>query len=206
MVYAERLLYGRPGEWWLALVAAIAALALAMIARTSRKGARDRWMLAPAGVMALTLVAVLVIPFGSDTRSIETHVTDAGYVGALPAEEQRLVSSYLRAHQGSAYYETASLSATQIGSLIVQDGRPILVLTTYGSRVFTPVARLKQLIAQGKVRYAFLNSYCSSRHGGPLNPACSEPAKWVREHGVDVSREAGLSKGKILWLLPGAKQ
>ena len=203
--YAERLLYGRPGEWWLALAAAIAAIALALLARSSRESARGRWLLAPAGVLALTCVSVLMIPFGTDTRSIETHVTDAGYVGALPTEEQRLVSSYLRAHQGSAYYETASLSATQIGSLIVQDGRPILVLTTYGARVFTPVARLKQLIAQGKVRYAFLNSSCS-RHGGPLNPACSEPAKWVREHGTDVSREAGLRKGGILWLLPGAKQ
>ena len=203
--YAERLLYGRPTEWWLALAAAVAAIALAMIARSSREGARGRRLLAPAGVIALTLVAVLMVPFNSDTRSIETHVTDAGYVGALPAEEQRLVSSYLRAHQGSAFYETAALSATQIGSLIVQDGRPILVLTTYGARVFTPIARLKQLIAQGKVRYAFLNSYCS-RRGGPLNPACSEPAKWVREHGVDVSREAGLKKDKILWLLPGARQ
>ena len=85
----------------------------------------------------------------------------------------------------------AALSATQIGSLIVQDGRPILVLTTYGARVFTTVAQLKQLIAEGKVRYAFLNTFCS-RHGGPLNPACSEPAKWMREHGTDVSREAGL--------------
>ena len=47
------------------------------------------------------------------------------------------MSAYLRAHQGSARYELAAQSATQIGSLIVQDARPILILTSYGSRVFT---------------------------------------------------------------------
>ncbi len=52
----------------------------------------------------------------------------------------------------------AAESATQIGSLIVKDARPILVLTTYNARVFTSVAKLKRLIAAGKVRYAFLNT------------------------------------------------
>jgi len=70
--------------------------------------------------------------------------------------------------------------------------------------VFTPVAELKSLIAQGQVRYAFLNSFCG-RHGSSLNAACSAPAKWVRAHGTDVSRQAGLGQNKVLWLLPGAR-
>ena len=64
-------------------------------------------------------------------------MTDAGYVGALPGDEQRPLSTYLRAHQGGARYEVAAQSATQIGSLIVQDARPVVVLTSYGARVFT---------------------------------------------------------------------
>ncbi len=37
----------------------------------------------------------------------------------------------------------------------------MLVLTTYRrAGVFTSVARLQRLIAQGQVRYAFLNSFC----------------------------------------------
>jgi hypothetical protein len=124
-------------------------------------------------------------------------------VGALPKEEQRLVSAYLRAHQGVARYEVAAESATQIGSLIVQDARPIVVLTSYGARVFTNVAKLERLIAQGEVRYAFLNTHCGRRPSA-LNAACSAPARWVRAHGKDVSRQAGLSRGKVLWLLPGA--
>jgi len=79
----------------------------------------------------------------------------------------------------------------------------VVILTTYEARVFTSIARLKQLIAEGKVRYAFLNTYCG-RHTSRINAACSAPAKWIRAHGTDVSRRAGLSRDKTLWLLPGA--
>ncbi len=92
------------------------------------------------------------------------------------------MSAYLRAHQGSARYELAAESATQIGSLIVQDARPVVILTTYEARVFTSVAKLKRLIAEGKVRYAFLNTYCD-HEVSTVNAACSAPAKWVRAHG-----------------------
>jgi 4-amino-4-deoxy-L-arabinose transferase-like glycosyltransferase len=201
--YAERLLYGTPGTWWVALLAALGALAFALLSRIPNTDARLRALLAPAGVLALALVAVLAVPVGADVTAIETHVTDAGYVGAIPSEEQRLVSSYLRAHQGSARYETAAESATGIGSLIVQDARPVLVLTTYNGRVLTSVPKLQAIIAAGKVRYAFFNSYCPRRASG-VNPACSAPARWVRAHGTDVSRRAGLTQGKILYLLPGA--
>jgi 4-amino-4-deoxy-L-arabinose transferase-like glycosyltransferase len=200
--YAERLLYGTPGVWWVALAGALGAIACAGLARLPGMPSSLRAWLAPVGALALTLVAVLAIPLSADVTSIENGVTDAGYVGALPSEEQRLVSAFLRAHQDGARYEVAAESATQIGSLIVQDARPILVLTTYGARVFTPVAKLKRLIAEGQVRYAFLNSFCGP-HGSSLNAACSEPAQWVRAHGTDVSLQAGLSQHKVLWRLPG---
>jgi len=151
----------------------------------------------------MTLVSVLAIPLSVDARAIRDRVSDAGYVGALPGAEQQLVSAYLRAHQDGARDEVAAESATGIGSLIVKDARPIVVLTSYGARVFTSVARLKLLIARGDVRYAFLNSNCG-RHTSASDAACSEPARWIRAHGSDVSRQAGLSRDKVLWLLPGA--
>ncbi len=203
--YAERLLYGRPGTWWIALAGALGAIALAAAARLTRAPAGARAGLATAAVAALTLVAVLAVPIRSDVTAIETHVTDAGYVGALPSEEQRLVSSYLRAHQHGARYEVAAESSTQIGSLIVQDARPILILTTYSGRVFTSVAKLERLIAEGQVRYAFLNTLCSHQ-AASLNPACSAPARWIRAHSTDVSLQAGLPHRKVLYLLAGAKR
>jgi 4-amino-4-deoxy-L-arabinose transferase-like glycosyltransferase len=201
--YAERLMYGRPGAWWIALAAALGALALAAIVRLPGRSSPARSLLAPASVLALTLVAVLAIPLSADVTAIDSGVTDAGYVGALPSEEQRILSGFLRAHQGSAHYELAAESATQIGSLIVQDARPVLILTTYAGRVLTTVPELKSLIAQGKVRYAFLAPSCSA-HGASSNPACSAPARWIRAHGTDVSLQAGLPHHKTLWLLPGA--
>ena len=202
--YAERLMYGYPIEWWLTLLGALGAGACALLARTPGLPGRLRPLLAPAGVIALTLVAVLVIPLKADQTAIVDRISDAGLVGQLPGSQQRPLSDYLRAHQDGAYYELAAESATAVGSLIVQDGRPVLVLTTYDARVFTTVSKLEQLIAEGKVRYAFLNTFCA----GPdqsVNPACSAPAHWVRAHGTDVSIKAGLPQGGLLYLLPGAK-
>jgi 4-amino-4-deoxy-L-arabinose transferase-like glycosyltransferase len=203
VVYAERLLYGTPAVWWVSLAAACGALGCIALARVPTLTARERSWLARGGVLTLTLTAILAIPLSADVTAIENGVTDAGYVGALPSEEQRLVSAYLRAHQRGARYEVAAESATQIGSLIVQDARPVLILTTYSARVFTTVAELQRLIAEGHVRYAFLNTFCS-RRGASLNPACSAPVVWVRAHGTDVSSQAGLRQHKLLWLLPGA--
>jgi hypothetical protein len=201
--YVERLLYGRPLTWWVTLAAALAAAVLAITAYVRRARPPARVGLLNGAICALALVAVLAMPVKADITAIHDHVTDAGYVGALPSEEQRLVSAYLRAHREGARYEVAAESATQIGSLIVQDGLPVRVLTTYNGQVFTTVAQLRRLIAEGQVRYAFLNTFCGHTSTS-ANPACAEPVKWVREHGVDVSREAGLPRGGLLYRLPGA--
>jgi hypothetical protein len=154
--------------------------------------------------MAMALVAVLAIPLKADLTAIADRISDAGLVGELPGAQQRPLSAYLLAHQDGAYYQVASESATAVGSLIVQDAHPILVLTTYDARVFTSVPELQRLIAQGKVRYAFLNTFCTAE-APAVNPACSAPVRWVRAHGTDVSRAAGLPQGGLLYLLPGAK-
>jgi 4-amino-4-deoxy-L-arabinose transferase-like glycosyltransferase len=202
--YSERLLYGTPAVWWVALAGALGAIALALLARVPRLPARLRSLAAPTGVIALTLVAVLAVPLQADLTAIENRVSDAGLVGQLPGSQQRPLSAYLLAHQDGARYEVAAESATAIGSLIVQDGRPVLVLTTYDGRVFTSVAKLERLITEGKVRYAFLNTFCTHQ-AASVNPACAAPVKWVRAHGTDVSFKAGLGHGGLLYLLPGAK-
>jgi 4-amino-4-deoxy-L-arabinose transferase-like glycosyltransferase len=203
LFYADRLLYGRPSVWWIALLAAVGALVFALLARTPGPPSLARRLLAPAGVMVMAGAAILAVPVAADVTSIKTHVTDAGYVGAIPGEELRALSDYTRAHQRGARYQLAAASATAIGALIVQDARPVLVLTTYNARVFTDVAQLEKLIGEGQVRYGFLNTPCS-RHGANQNPACSAPARWIRAHGSDVSHQAGL-RGGTLWLLPGAQ-
>jgi len=78
------------------------------------------------------------------------------------------------------------------------------MLTSYEARVLTDISELQRLIAAGEVRYAFLNSTCG-RHFNPKSPACSAPARWVAAHGIDVSAQAGLSRSRVLWRLPGAR-
>ncbi len=94
--------------------------------RGDRAGDVARLLPARAGALsgatlAFALATVAALPVAVDFSSIENDVADAGYVGALPGQEQRLLSAYLRAHQGGARYELAAESATSIGSLIVQD-------------------------------------------------------------------------------------
>jgi 4-amino-4-deoxy-L-arabinose transferase-like glycosyltransferase len=217
--YVERLLYGTTGVWWITVAAALAAVALATLAWASEGGGPGmrsdqgegtggsakgrRTPLFATATLVLTVVAALALPLSADVTAIDTHVTDAGYVGALPTEELALLSEYLRAHQGRAHYEVTAESSTQIGALIVKDVRPVVILTTYGGRVFTTVPSLERLIARGEVKYAFLNTGCGRRPSAQ-NAACSAPARWIRAHGTDVSQQAGLSRGKVLWLLPGA--
>jgi 4-amino-4-deoxy-L-arabinose transferase-like glycosyltransferase len=205
--YGERLLYGTSSEWWISAIAAVAALAAMGLARVPALPRALRRALAPPAVLALTLCASLAISLGTDVTAIDNHVTDAGYVGALPVQELNALSSYLRAHQGGARYEVAAQSATQIGALIVKDVRPIVILTSYSARQFTSVAKLKRLIAAGEVRYAFLNTPCPHHTTAATakNPACSRPALWIRKHATDVSRAAGLERGGVLWRLSGAK-
>ncbi len=202
--YGERLLYGFAPAWWLTLAGALGAIACALLAPRARPGGRARALLAPGGVIAFALVAVLAIPLKADSTAIADRVSDAGLVGQLPGAQQRPLSRYLLAHQDGAYYEVAAESATAVGSLIVQDAQPVLVLTTYDARVFTSIAKLQHLIALGKVRYAFLNTFCT-REAASVNPACSAPVRWVRSHGRDISLRAGLPQGGLLYLLPGAR-
>jgi 4-amino-4-deoxy-L-arabinose transferase-like glycosyltransferase len=154
-------------------------------------------------LLAVPLTALLAIPLVASVEAVRDRTSDAGNVGALSSEEQRAVSVYLRAHQGGARYEMAAGAATNIASLIVQDARPVVMLTSYNGLPLTSLIQLKTLIARGEVRYALLDSAC--RSGAPKTTAgCAPAARWIRAHGTDVSRQAGLRVTGILWRLPGA--
>jgi 4-amino-4-deoxy-L-arabinose transferase-like glycosyltransferase len=193
-IYAEPLLFGATAVWWITAASAVGALAVAWIGQS--RGRMQSFTL-----LALALVCLLAIPLSASLRGVRENVSDTTPLGVLHPGELQPLSAYLRAHQGSAYYEAAFDSGTKMGELVVRDARPILVLTTLNGQVFTPVARLRALAAAGKVRYAFLDSLC-----GPHSPAtdadCSPPARWVQEHGIDVSTQAGMPRTGMLWRLP----
>jgi 4-amino-4-deoxy-L-arabinose transferase-like glycosyltransferase len=194
-LYAERLLFGATAVWWITAAGAAAALALAW-------SGFPRGDIRRVAVTALALLCLLAIPLWASLSSVRENVSDTTPIGILRHGELAPLSSYLRAHQGTAYYEAAFDSGTKMGELVERDARPILVLTTLGGRVFTTVAQLRALVAAGKVRYAFLDEGC-----GPQSPAtdadCSPAARWVSAHGTDVSKQAGMPRAGMLWRLPG---
>jgi 4-amino-4-deoxy-L-arabinose transferase-like glycosyltransferase len=202
--YAERLLYGTPAVWWVVLLGALAAIALGAAAMLRGRSGRRSAVLASSATLLSALVAVLAVGVKSDITAIHDKVSDAGFVGQLPGDVEGPMSAYLRRHMDGAKYEVAAESATQVGSLIVKDALPVAVLTTYNARVYTTVGKLRRMIAAGQVRYAYLSTFCT-RHASTVNAACAKPVVWIREHGTDVSSQAGLPRHKLLYLLPGAK-
>ncbi len=193
-IYAERLLFGTTAVWWITAIGAVGALVLAWIGRPRGEALHT-------GALALALASLLAIPLWSSLRVAHENVSDTNRLGVLHPGELQPLSTYLRAHQGSAYYEAAFDSGTKMGELVVHDARPILVLTTLNGRVFTSVARLRVLAAAGKVRYAFIDGGCGP-HSPPTNADCSAPARWVVAHGTDVSKAAGMPRAGMLWRLP----
>ncbi len=193
-IYAERLLFGASAVWWVTAAGAAGALALAWTGLPRGEVRR-------IGITALALLCLLAVPLWASLRATRENVSDTTPIGVLHPGELAPLSAYLRAHQGSAYYEAAFDSGTKMGELVERDARPILVLTTLDGRVLTTVARLRALIAAGKVRYAFLDEGCGP-HSPPTDADCSAPARWVSAHGIDVSRQAGMPRPGMLWRLP----
>ncbi|MGH2832832.1 MAG: glycosyltransferase family 39 protein, partial [Solirubrobacteraceae bacterium] len=195
VIYSERLLFGTTLLWWIVAASGVGALLVAW-------SPHPRLGKAQTVTGALAIVCLLAIPLWASLRSVHENVSDTNRLGVLHSGELKPLSAYLRAHQGSAYYEAAFDSGTKMGELVERDARPILVLTTLEGRLFTSVARLRALAGAGKVRYAVLDQGCGA-HSSSSNPDCSAPARWIRAHGVDVSKQAGLPHTGMLWRLPG---
>jgi 4-amino-4-deoxy-L-arabinose transferase-like glycosyltransferase len=191
VVYVEHLVFGAPPLWWAMLAAALGALACAA-------AAGPRWR---AWALGLALACLLVVPAWASVRAVENRVNDANQLGLLPPAELSALSGYLRAHQGTARYEVAYDAGTKLGSLVVHDVRPVLVLNSIESHVVTPLSRLRALAAAGAVRYVVLSTPCG-RHSSSKNADCSAAGRWVAAHGTNVSVPAGLGRGITLWRLP----
>jgi hypothetical protein len=110
------------------------------------------------------------------------------------------ISSYIAAHRRGARYEFAAADPIEVGALIVKDLQPILSLTSYNAHELIPLPRLTALVRSGQLRFAVLDGGCGPRTSRK-SPACSAGAAWVRAHGVDVSRRAGLPRAHVLYQL-----
>jgi 4-amino-4-deoxy-L-arabinose transferase-like glycosyltransferase len=172
-------------------VAAIGGIGLVWLVRELARR-RDWGAALTSGVIVVSLAAVLAWPLSTSARVVRTGTFDSQTLGALPAAQVESLHAYLATHQHGTRYELAASSAVLAGPLIVRDGQPVVVLTSWSGQPFVSLSSLKAKVARGEVRYAL------------LNPAQSAPAvRWALAHGTDVTAAAGLSAGpRLLRLTP----
>jgi hypothetical protein len=150
---------------------------------------RRRSAVASIGVIAL--VAALAVPAWASIAIVRHHATDASTGARIPPREVAAIDRYLKAHDGGARYEVATLNSWQAAQLIVRSGRPVIVLRNVNRRPLISAPALRQAVRAGEVRYALLGSQCGGAPATYHSPrACPAAARWVRTHGRSL-RVAG---------------
>ena len=137
--------------WWVVTWARWRALAVAAFA-----GPRAR-----AWALVLALASLLAVPAWASVRAIEHHTSDTNQLGLLPPAQLRPLSTYLRAHQGSARYEAAYDSATKMGALVVHDAAAAGGAQHDQLEVVTPLSRLQARQPRGPCATRCLSAPCS---------------------------------------------
>jgi 4-amino-4-deoxy-L-arabinose transferase-like glycosyltransferase len=148
--------------------------------------------------VALGFAAVVTAGAVVSIRADAAHVTDSGRPGWIPPARVAALSTYLRAHDGAAADEVATVAPSKAAQLIAHDGRPVLVLASVDGRQLVSPRALARATAAGRVRYALIGDRCTVAGSA----GCTAVADWVRARGIDVSAAAGQPTAGLLYRLP----
>jgi 4-amino-4-deoxy-L-arabinose transferase-like glycosyltransferase len=150
--------------------------------------------------LPVTLGFAAVIAAGAvvSIRADVAHATDSGRPGWIPPARVAALSAYLRAHQGGAVDEVATVAPSKAAQLIARDGRPVLVLASVDGRQLVTPNALAATAARGEVRYALVGDRCVVAG----TAACTPVASWIRARGTDVSAAAGQPRAGLVYRLP----
>jgi hypothetical protein len=182
---------------------AIAAALGIGIALAARAAAR-RWrgtVMRVAGLVA-SLAVVVALAAGS-IAVVRAGTVDGGGAGRISPTELASLSRYLTSHRGHARYQFAAIEAYQAGPLIAADGQPVLILASSPYHPLVSTGGLSRAVAAGEVRYVFVSAN-GSGSGNAVRSVGGSPRRapmvaWVRSHGTDVSRSAGLAHAGALY-------
>jgi hypothetical protein len=185
-------------------IAAALGIGLVLVARATARSA-TRVLLPVAGLIACGAVLV-ALTIGS-MGVIGSQAVDAGAAGKIAPSELGSLSRYLAQHRGSARYEFAAIEAYQAGPLIAADGQPVLILASSPYHPLVSTRGLSRAVRAGEVRYVLVSAH-GSGSGGPATFVGGSPRRapmvaWVRRHGTDVSRSAGLAHAGALYRVGG---
>jgi len=107
--YVERLLYGRPGVWWLTLAGALGALTFAALARLGpRTSGPLRAVLISGATILMTLTSVLALPISTDVTATTLSI--------LPRSRTRIVSVSARPIRRRTKEPTAQQTTVTLAS------------------------------------------------------------------------------------------
>jgi 4-amino-4-deoxy-L-arabinose transferase-like glycosyltransferase len=169
----------------LALIVAIAG-AVRLTRLDSPIAGPARWLTA-----ALIIACAMVFPVHESVKLVRSDSNDSLGLAADRPATTAILSAFLRPRTAHGRYEVAVDEPLSLAPLIIRDGRPILPLTAWGGRPLTTIATLRHAIAAGQVRYGIVSDLpCTATTAGKAY--CAPAARWIRAHGVDVSRDAGL--------------
>jgi len=152
----------------------------------------------------LMLVALLGVPASESVALVRKHMYDSSAgAGWLSARDATVLSRYLTARQAGSRYETAILTPWQAASLVVSDGRPVLVMRNVDSAPLMSIADLRDEVLRGEVRYVVAGTPCMrgiarlshadrvaffNRHLHPRKQSsCPPAARWAQLHGTLVA-------------------
>jgi 4-amino-4-deoxy-L-arabinose transferase-like glycosyltransferase len=181
---------------WGASFLALAGVGAALVGRAEELSVRPaHWLLA-----TLIVACALVFPVRESLALVRDHANDSLGLATAPPAELTALETYLGPRTSGLRYELAVDEPLALAPLILHEGRPILPLTSFGGIPLTSPAALQAAISAGRVRYGLIGGYrCGA--GNRTAAGCSPAANWIRQHGIDVTRSAGLPHGSRLYLL-----
>jgi 4-amino-4-deoxy-L-arabinose transferase-like glycosyltransferase len=149
--------------------------------------------------VAVAFAVVAVASLAVSVRAVAAHATDSGRPGFIAPARVAALSAFLRAHDGTARDEVATVAPSKAAQLIARDGRPVLVLANVNGRAIVAPPALAAAARAGLVRYALVGDRCTVAG----TAACTPVARWIRAHGTDVSAAAGQPVRGFVYRLPG---
>jgi hypothetical protein len=184
-------------------VAAAAIAATVLIVLPAMAFERKLGLRAGAAAV-LAAVALLVVPARTSIQLVSGQATDAGQTGAMPRAQVDALSGYLQPRTRGARYELAVDNYSEAAALIIRDARPVMIVSSVAKHQITSASTIRAAFQRGDVRYALMGGSCA-RARSLTYKHCLPALRWIRAHGVDVTKAAGMqSSGLSLFQLrPG---
>lgn len=196
-----------------AAVAAAAAWAAVLLARTPDYQPWLRSLVVPAGLLAAVALASVTLLAGpaayaattigngnpgtlAGVRRASGRLGGAGLgagpgpvVGGSEGSEtaERSLVAYLEAHRGSATYLVATFSSRSSAPLIIATGEPVVTIGGFtGSDPAPTLAGFQQLVNRGEVRYVLMDGGMAGGDPGGANGDGQAIELWVAGHGTQL--------------------